>query len=134
MCVSVIYVPEMSSPGCHVFRCVPQYVIIVTYCLHPPLAPHRLGIPLLSIVPPPSAPTCLIGVPSPPFSPPPPPPPCILSYSVRMSLLPREQQLAAWPATAGLPRALTSCQLMTRHWIIRDGEGRQVDEVRGEEE
>ena len=33
---------------------------------------------------------------------------------------------------AGPPRILGSCQLMSRHWVIRDATGNQVDEIIGE--
>ena len=53
----------------------------------------------------------------------------LFAYSIGFSLLPTEEQAAHWPATAGLPHAVLRCQLMTRHWVIRDGAGHQVDEV-----
>lgn len=56
----------------------------------------------------------------------------LFTYSIRFSLLPPDDQVAHWPATAGLPRALESCQLLARHWVIRDEHGAVKDEVRGE--
>lgn len=56
----------------------------------------------------------------------------LFAYSIGFSLLPTEEQRAHWPATAGAPHAVLRCQLLSRHWVIRDGEGNQVDEVRGE--
>mmetsp|Transcript_7207 Transcript_7207/g.15734 ORF Transcript_7207/g.15734 Transcript_7207/m.15734 type:complete len:446 (+) Transcript_7207:122-1459(+) len=56
----------------------------------------------------------------------------VFTYSIRFSLLPHDEQRQHWPATAGPPRVLDSCQLMTRHWIIRNAEGEEIDEVRGE--
>ena len=53
------------------------------------------------------------------------------AYSIRMSLLPEEQQRDHWPATLGPFRPLSSCQLKARHWVMRDTAGEVVDEVRG---
>jgi len=58
--------------------------------------------------------------------------PGIFSYSIRFSLLSESDQLAHWPATAGPFRRMTSVQLQTRHWIIRDQNGLPVDEVQGD--
>jgi hypothetical protein len=51
--------------------------------------------------------------------------------SIRFSLLPEDSQAEHWPATAGPFHPLTSCQLMSRHWVIRDAAGTQTDEVQG---
>jgi uncharacterized protein affecting Mg2+/Co2+ transport len=55
----------------------------------------------------------------------------LCACSIRFSLLPEERQAEHWPATAGAFYPLTSCQLISRHWIIRDAAGRQTDEVHG---
>jgi len=52
------------------------------------------------------------------------------TYSVRFSMVSREEQLERW-REAGPPRALASAQLRSRHWLISNRRG-QVDEVRGE--
>lgn len=56
------------------------------------------------------------------------------AYSIRIKLLPEDQQLAAWLESAGKARALSSCQLLARHWVVLDADMRpQPDrEVRGE--
>ncbi|GAX81072.1 hypothetical protein CEUSTIGMA_g8507.t1 [Chlamydomonas eustigma] len=57
----------------------------------------------------------------------------LFSYSVRFKLLNPDEQVAAWPASSISPvKVITSCQLMTRHWIIRDADLGVVGEVRGE--
>ena len=47
-------------------------------------------------------------------------------------LLPLTEQRAVWPATAGAFRALSTVQLLTRHWVSRNSLGDIVSEVRGE--
>ncbi|KAJ9529350.1 hypothetical protein QJQ45_013765, partial [Haematococcus lacustris] len=56
----------------------------------------------------------------------------VFTYSIRFALLSVEEQRELWPAAAGPFVPMTSCQLRARHWIMRDGAGRQKDEVRGE--
>eukprot|EP00798_Chlamydomonas_sp_ICE-L_P004585 gene4585-14770_t len=55
----------------------------------------------------------------------------LFTYSIRYSLLEPDEQLKYWPATAGPPRSLASCQLLNRHWIIKDAAGKVADEVEG---
>ncbi|KAG2484729.1 hypothetical protein HYH03_016476 [Edaphochlamys debaryana] len=56
----------------------------------------------------------------------------MFAYSVRFCLLPLQQQLAALPPGSCAAQAVARCQLMTRHWVIRDENDEQVDEVRGD--
>mmetsp|Transcript_29991 Transcript_29991/g.76373 ORF Transcript_29991/g.76373 Transcript_29991/m.76373 type:complete len:579 (-) Transcript_29991:483-2219(-) len=56
----------------------------------------------------------------------------LFTYSIRFSLLTPDDQVEHWPPTAGKARVLPSAQLMARHWVIRDGAGAMVDEIRGE--
>ena len=52
--------------------------------------------------------------------------------SVEFSLLPVAEQLASWPADAGPFRPITSVQLQTRHWIVRDSTGEVAQDIRGD--
>lgn len=50
------------------------------------------------------------------------------AYSIRFTLLPEEEQLAACPGA----RPVTSAQLLSRHWVILDERGLCTDTVEGE--
>ncbi|DBA73013.1 hypothetical protein WJX79_006040 [Trebouxia sp. C0005] len=54
------------------------------------------------------------------------------SYNVQFSLLPVEEQQASWPADAGPFSPITSVQLQTRHWIIRDQTGEITQDIHGD--
>lgn len=55
------------------------------------------------------------------------------SYKVQFSLLSVEEQAACWPASAGpFISPVTSVQLQTRHWIIRDQNGEVTEDVAGD--
>lgn len=58
----------------------------------------------------------------------------VVAYcSVQFSLLPSDQQKETWSQTDGpYVRPITSVQLQTRHWIIKDESGEITSEVRGE--
>jgi len=53
-------------------------------------------------------------------------------YSVQFSLLPVEEQQASWPADAGPFSPITSVQLQSRHWIIRDQTGEITQDIHGD--
>lgn len=62
---------------------------------------------------------------------------CLLKPSVgcrvQFSLLSVEEQAACWPASAGpFISPVTSVQLQTRHWIIRDQNGEVTEDVAGD--
>lgn len=56
----------------------------------------------------------------------------LFAYSIRFSLQDAATQLAALPPGASVVQTVSRCQLMSRHWVIRDERGEVADEVRGE--
>lgn len=58
----------------------------------------------------------------------------VVTYcSVEFFLLPLDKQKAIWSQTDGpYVRPITSVQLQTRHWIMKDESGEVTSEVRGE--
>ena len=57
----------------------------------------------------------------------------VIYCSVEFSLLPPDEQKETWSQTDGpYMRPITSVQLQTRHWIMKDESGEVTSEVRGE--
>lgn len=54
----------------------------------------------------------------------------LFAYSIRFSLQDAATQLAALPPGASVVQTVSRCQLMSRHWVIRDERGEVADEVR----
>ena len=51
---------------------------------------------------------------------------------MQFSLLPVEEQQASWLADAGPFSPITSVQLQSRHWIIRDQTGEITQDIHGD--